>query len=197
MKIAALVLAAGKSSRMGFNKLLADVGGKSMIVRTVENISASRVNQIFVVTGHEAAQVQLAIKHLGVSFIHNQNFANGLATSVGIGIENLAKFNGALICLGDMPLVSAFIMNEMVEAFDPAQNRDLVIPVHQGVIGNPVLWGARYFAELRTLQGDRGARGLIQKYRQHATAIEVDDEAIALDADTPEALAHIKSVAGS
>ena len=196
MKIAALVLAAGQSSRMGFNKLLADVGGKPMIVRTVENISASQASQVFVVTGHEATKVELVLKRADVRFIHNKDFASGLASSVRAGIESLGKFDGALICLGDMPLVSPFSINKMIEAFDPAQNRNLVVPVHQGVIGNPVLWGVKYFAELRALQGDRGARGIIEKYRELATVIKVGDETIALDADTPEALAHIKSIVG-
>lgn len=194
MKIAALVLAAGKSSRMGFNKLLADMGGKPMILRAVENISASKVDQIFVVTGHEAGKVELALKHTDAKFILNKDFSSGLASSVKAGIEHLGHFDGVLICLGDMPLVSAGIIDRMIGAYD--SGRGLVFPIRKQTIGNPVLWGPKFFPDLMNLSGDRGARSLIEQHRRQATEILIDDEAICLDADTPEALAQIKSIAG-
>jgi molybdenum cofactor cytidylyltransferase len=196
MKIAAIILAAGQSRRMGFNKLLADVSGKPLIVRTVENIAASKVQQVFVVTGHQAGEVATALVGFNVTLIHNSDFASGIASSIKAGIAGLNGFDGALICLGDMPLVSSAIVDEMIAAFDPEQKRELVLPVRKGALGNPVLWDGAYFPELLKLEGDRGARGLIEKYRAHATEIEIGDDSVALDADTPEALAQIKSIAG-
>jgi molybdenum cofactor cytidylyltransferase len=196
VKIAALVLAAGKSSRMGFNKLLADVGGKPIILRVVENISASNVAQVFIVTGHQAEDVELALAQAGVNFVRNKDYANGIASSVKAGIDSVMDFDGVLICLGDMPLVSPSIVEQMIEAFRPDQGQNLVLAVHAGEIGNPVLWGAEYFSELLNLNGDRGARGLVEKYRTNAVEISVRDECVMLDADTPEALAKLKSIAG-
>lgn len=197
MNIAAIVLAAGKSSRMGFNKLLADVGGKPLVVRTIENIVASKVSTIIVVTGHAAQEIELALAHANVKIVHNAGYASGLASSVKVGVGSARGFDGALICLGDMPLVSADIIDRMIAAFDPSQGRQLVVPVRHGEIGNPVLWGARFFPELKNLEGDRGARGLIELHRAELTEIMVADESASLDADTPEALAHIKSIVGS
>ena len=196
MNIAAIVLAAGKSSRMGFNKLLADVGGKTLLTRTVENIRASNVSRIFVVTGHQAADIELALAQSQVSFVHNADYAGGIASSVKAGVEAIQNFDGGLICLGDMPLVSASVIDQMIEAFDPSHGRDLVLAVRHGEIGNPVLWGARYFPDLLQLQGDRGGRGLIEAHHAAAIKISVSEEGVLLDADTPEALAKLKSIAG-
>ncbi len=196
MKIAAIVLAAGKSSRMGFNKLVADVGGKPLIVRTVENIATSKISKVFVVIGHEAADVELALAQSDVSFVRNRDYASGMASSVKVGVEEAHDFDGVLISLGDMPLVSTLVINQMMEAFHPEQRRDLVLVVRDGEIGNPVLWGAKYFPDLLNLQGERGARGLVEKYRSNATEILVSEEGVMFDADTPEALAKLKSIAG-
>lgn len=196
MNIAAIVLAAGKSSRMGFNKLLADVGGKPLVVRTVENIAASKASQIFVVTGHQAEDVELALARADVRFVRNLHHASGIASSVKAGVERVLDFDGALICLGDMPLMSSFIIDRMIEAFDPDHGRNLILAVCNGEIGNPVLWAARYYPALLQLEGDRGARGLVEKYRSEATELSVSEEGVMLDADTPEALAKLKSIAG-
>ncbi|MEO6607014.1 MAG: nucleotidyltransferase family protein [Aestuariivirga sp.] len=196
MKIAALVLAAGTSSRMGSNKLLADMGGRPLIMRTVQNILASQVNKVFVVTGHQSDEVKAALQSEEVEFAYNSEFASGLASSVREGVAVAKDFDGVLVCLGDMPLVSPQILDKMIETYDFAQGRDLVVPTYEGKFGNPVLWGSRYFPELAALRGDRGARELIDRYRERVIGIEVGDEAVALDADTPEALAHIKSIAG-
>jgi molybdenum cofactor cytidylyltransferase len=196
VKIAAIVLAAGKSSRMGFNKLLADLGGKPLIVRTVENIAASKADQVFVVTGHDADDLRTALAETKASLIHNPDFASGMASSVKAGVARVAEFDGVLICLGDMPLVSADIINQMIATFEPSHSRDLVLAVRQGSLGNPVLWGARYFPELLLLQGDKGARGLVEKFRQEATEISVSEAGVVLDADTPADLTQLKSIAG-
>ena len=181
---------------MGSNKLLADMGGRPLIVRTVQNILASQVNKVFVVTGHQADEIRAALQSEDVEFAHNSEFASGLASSVGVGVTAAKDFDGVLICLGDMPLVSPQILDKMIETYDFAQGRDLVVPTYEGKFGNPVLWGSRYFPELTALRGDRGARELIDRYRERVIGIEVGDEAVALDADTPEALARIKSIAG-
>jgi molybdenum cofactor cytidylyltransferase len=196
LKIAAIVLAAGQSRRMGFNKLLADVGGKPLILRTVENIEASRVEDVMVVTGFQADDLEAALRGARVRFVRNADYALGLASSLRVGVDAIQDFDAVLVCLGDMPLVSTAIINRMIDALLQEPGRGLVLPVRDGEIGNPVLWGQKYFPELLALQGDRGARGLIEKYRAEAIAVESDSDGVALDADTPQSLARIKSIAG-
>ena len=138
-KIMGLVLAAGKSTRMGANKLLADLGGKPLMRHCVEALLASNVKEIIVVTGNEAEGVKDALKPLAVSFIHNPQFAEGLSTSLKCGIEAVrADADGVLICLADMPLIDATTVNQLVSAFDTAEHRSICVPTYNGIRGNPV-----------------------------------------------------------
>ncbi len=197
-RVAALVLAAGSSTRMGSNKLLADIQGQPMIARTVERIAQSRVEKIMVVTGHQAEDVSSALQGQGVEFVHNVNFALGLSTSLRLGVSKVQNSCDAiLVCLGDMPLIEARDINRMIAAFNPTENRSIVVPVHGSKFGNPVLWGASHFANLMTCEGDRGARGLLENLREEAVEIAVEHEGVVLDADTPEALALIRSIAST
>ena len=195
-RIAAIVLAAGLSSRMGTNKLLVDLDGKPLLVRTLEEILSSKVEHVVVITGHQAAEVEAAISHLNVQIVYNPNYAEGLSGSVKMGISAVEDFDAAFVCLGDMPLVKAQDLNHMIAAFDVEEGRDLIAPVQGRKLGNPVLWGRNYFGQLQSLRGDRGARSLLEAQRQSITEIEIGHDGILLDADTPEALAKIKSLAG-
>jgi molybdenum cofactor cytidylyltransferase len=96
-----------------------------------------------------------------------------------------------------MPLIEALDIDRMIAAFSPADQRSIVVPVHERTFGNPVLWGSEHFAALMACEGDRGARGLLEKLKEDAIEIPVDTQGILLDADTPEALAAIRSIAGS
>ncbi len=195
-RIAAVVLAAGLSSRMGSNKLLVDLNGMPLLVRTILEIQASAVDHIVVVTGHQEAAIAAAISGLNVDMVHNPHYADGLSSSVKIGIASVGQFDAAFMCLGDMPLVKAQDFNRMIEAFDVEEGRDLIAPVQGRKLGNPVLWGRDYFKALQSLSGDRGARGLLEAQRDAITEIEMAHDGILLDADTPEALEKIKSLAG-
>src|SRR4051794_15668363 len=105
--LSAIVLAAGLSQRMGnINKLLLKDKGKTIIETTLENILASQVSEIIVVTGYEAENVKKAVKHLPVNIIYNENYAKGMTTSIHCGIER-AKESGYMICLGDMFTIAA------------------------------------------------------------------------------------------
>jgi molybdenum cofactor cytidylyltransferase len=189
-RVAAIILAAGKSSRMGHNKMLADFRGEPMIRATVQNVLASSVDEVVVVTGHQSDAVQSALAGLVVRFVHNPQFANGLATSLKAGIESVTA-DAAIICLGDMPLVTANTIDRLIAAFNPAENRTIVVPTHNGAFGNPVLWGAEHFATLSSLKGDRGARNLISRLKSDAVEIETGDSAVLRDADTPTALEQL------
>ena len=192
MKFAAVVLAAGRSTRMGANKLLADLNGRPVLATTIKQIQASGVDEIVVVTGHDAAAVATALSNTKVMIIHNPQYTGGLSTSVCCGIAAVKNFDAAFICLGDMPLIRSADMQRMMQAFNVEEGRRLIAPTYRGQLGNPVLWGQEYFKALMTLEGDRGARSLLEASRQQITEIAVEHDGILLDADTPEALEEIR-----
>ena len=192
-KVIAVVLAAGQSSRMGTNKLLADVGGEAMVRRTVDGIAAA-VDGVIVVTGRDADHIRRALDGLDVRFVHNPDFAHGLSTSLRRGIDAVpADADAALICLADMPLVTASVAARLVAAFNPAEHRSICVPVHQGERGNPVLWGRQHFEALRSLSGDRGARVLFDQYADDVVEVAIPDRSVLTDIDTPEALDDFRS----
>jgi len=194
-RIAAVVLAAGQSTRMGpNNKLLADLNGKPLIASTIGQIEASGVDHIVVVTGHQSGSVKAALKESTASFVHNANYADGLATSVRAGVAAVQDYDAAFICLGDMPLIRADDMRRMIAAFNVEEGRTLVAPVQGRKLGNPVLWGQEHFVSLMSLEGDRGARGLLEARRDQIVEIQVEHDGIMRDADTPEALAEIRKL---
>jgi molybdenum cofactor cytidylyltransferase len=189
--VVAVILAAGRSTRMGGpNKLLAELSGKPLVRIVTEQALASGASGVIVVTGHQAAEVEKALTGLKVKFVRNPDFAAGLASSVKSGIAAVpANADGAVVCLGDMPLVDAHLIDRLIEAFAPDRGNLIAVPVSDGRRGNPVLWSRRFFDELMTLDGDIGARHLIAKHNQAVAEVPVEGHGAFLDIDTPEALA--------
>jgi molybdenum cofactor cytidylyltransferase len=194
-RIAAVVLAAGRSTRMGGpNKLMADLGGRPLVRVTVEQVLASRANPVIVVTGHEQARVKDALAGLDVRFVHNPDYAEGLSTSVKTGIAAVpADADGAIVCLGDMPQVGPALIDRLIAAFDPERGALVVLPTVAGKRGNPVLWSRRFFSDLVQLEGDIGARHLLATYADAVAEVPVNDGAPLLDVDTPDTLASLQA----
>jgi molybdenum cofactor cytidylyltransferase len=190
-EIAAIVLAAGRSTRMGkANKLLADIDDAPMLRHVVEQLCATALGEIVVVTGHERERVETALAGLPVRFVHNPRCAGGMSTSLKAGIAALPKSAAAaLVALGDMPAVDSALVDRLVAAFDPGESRDLVVPVHGGRRGNPAIIGRRHFAAVKRLAGDIGARAIFAGAPDSVVEVPAGDDRIFLDLDTPEALA--------
>ncbi|WP_454916503.1 NTP transferase domain-containing protein [Xanthobacter sediminis] len=188
--VAAVVLAAGRGTRMGGpNKLLAEVGGRPVVRRVVEAALASCARPVVVVTGHQAERVRAALKGLDVTFAHNPDYRDGLAGSLAAGIAAVPPASpAALVLLGDMPLLEAATLDRLVSAFAPDEGRLVVVPVAEGRRGNPVLWSRRFFAELSALEGDVGARHLIAAHGEAVCEVKVAGPGTLIDVDTPEAL---------
>jgi molybdenum cofactor cytidylyltransferase len=193
--VAAVVLAAGRSTRMGGpNKLIAEIGGKPLVRIAAEQALASRAKPVIVVTGHQRERVEAALAGLPVRLVHNPDFAEGLATSVRTGIAAVPVVaDGAVICLGDMPQVDAELIDRLIAAFDPEKIALAVVPTFDGKRGNPVLWSRRFFPDLLALEGDMGARHLIGRYGEAVVEVPVTGKAAFTDIDTPEALDGIKA----
>ncbi|HTS42631.1 MAG TPA: molybdopterin-binding/glycosyltransferase family 2 protein [Xanthobacteraceae bacterium] len=194
-KIAAVILAAGRSTRMGGpNKLTAEISGKPLVRIAAEQALASRARPVVVVTGHERDRVEAALKGLNVQRVHNPDFAAGLSTSLKAGLAALPHdIDGAIICLGDMPQVRADLIDKLIAAFDPERGALVVVPSIAGKRGNPVVWSRRFFPELMALEGDVGARHLIGRYPEAVVEVPVSDKAALIDVDTPEALVAVRA----
>lgn len=190
-RIAAIVLAAGQSRRMGgANKLLIPVDGEPLLARVVEAVLRSKARPVIVVTGHQAEAVRAALVARDVIIAHNPDYAEGMSTSVRVGLEALPQgIDGALICLGDMPRTDPAMLDRLIDAFNPLEGRAIGVPTYRGKRGNPVLWAARYFPELMRLAGDVGARHLIGDHAEAVYEIESQDRSVVVDLDTPEAFA--------
>jgi molybdenum cofactor cytidylyltransferase len=189
-QIAGLVLAAGRSTRMGGpNKLLEEINGKPLVRIATEQVLASRARPVIVVTGHQTERVERALAGLSVTFVHNPDFADGLSTSLKAGVAAMPQeADGAVVALGDMPQVTPALIDRLIGAFDPERGALVAIPTIEGKRGNPVLWARRFFPDLMAVEGDVGARHLIGGYGEAVVEVPVEDAAALTDVDTPEAL---------
>ena len=193
--VAVIVLAAGRSTRMGGpNKLLAELEGKKLVRIATEQARASKASDVIVVTGHQGDLVEQALAGLDVKFVRNPDFASGLATSVKAGIAAVpSEADGAVICLGDMPQIDAGLIDRLIDAFAPDRGHLIVVPVAEGRRGNPVLWSRRFFPDLMAIEGDIGARHLIGRYSEAVVEVPVTGNGALVDVDTPEALRGVKA----
>lgn len=197
MTAGAVVLAAGSSSRMPTHKLLLPFAGKPLIRHAVEAAAASRAAPVVVVTGHAAAAVEAALQGLGVWIVENKDFSKGLSESLKCGLGSLPPAcEAAVILLGDMPLVTAGLIDALIAAFDPARGRAICVPVRGGRRGNPVLWGRQFFPELLALDGDAGAKRLMALHEDVLHPLEVADDAAFIDIDTRDDLGRASLVLG-
>ena len=197
--VAAIVLAAGRSSRMGpHNKLLQPVDGTTIIARVAHAAIASGANPVIVVTGFEGDRVEEALGGMDVTFANNPNFDEGMSASIKVGLKALpASSDGVLILLGDMPEVDPNDLKALMAASANEGREAICIPMRGRRQGNPVLWGAAYFAEMMRLSGDAGAKQLIAMHQQHVIEVLVQSDGIFADVDTPADLARLKTKLGA
>ena len=190
--LAAIILAAGLSRRMGENKLLLDADGRPMVRHAAALCQAAGFSPIIAVLGHQAAQVEPALAGLPVQCVLNESFATGMASSLITGLAALpAETAGVLVCLGDMPGITVDDILTLRAAFAPENGRAICIPVHGGRRGNPVLLGRQIFADISGISGDQGAKPIIQKHAALVAEIPAGP-GVLMDIDTPEAYAALK-----
>lgn len=184
----ALVLAAGLARRMGGpNKLLADYRGRPLAAWAVDAAVASRAARVVLVTGRDGDDVADAVgADPKLTRIHNSTPENGLSSSLKLGLAALADVDAAAILLGDMPGVDAALIDALFDRFTP--DAYAIVPEIDGDIGNPVVLSREAIAECATLEGDRGARRLIEQNSARVLRVPVDTRAVQHDIDTPEDL---------
>ena len=195
-RVAAIVLAAGTASRYRAadpsiaTKLVALIDGVPVVRRVVEAALASGARPITLVTGHATPDVRAALEGLSVDFVANPDYATGMASSLRAGLAVLpAGVDGALVLLGDMPGVTAALLDRLIEAHAADPDRDAILPVHGGRRGNPVLLGRALFGPAMELRGDEGARRLLK--RAQVLEIDIADDAVLVDIDDPATLARL------
>lgn len=191
-RVAGVVLAAGTSSRFGTaNKLLAaaDDSDEPIVRRATLTLTATRLDPVVVVLGHEADRVATAVDGLDVELVRNEAYADGQATSVRAGVQAVrdrSDVDAVLIALGDMP----FVARETIEALLTAYEADVgaaLAAAHDGDRGNPVLFDRRYFDALCDVEGDVGGRRLLFEGDRSA-CVAVDDPGVRRDVDEPDDL---------
>ncbi len=182
------------------NKLLvADGAGVAMVARVAAACCASLADEVVVVLGHQAVAVGAAVRAVapGARFVVAEGYAEGMSASLQAGVGALgAEVGAALVCLGDMPLVSAGEMDRVIGAWCHAAGRLIVVPTFEGRRGNPVLWDRRFFGEMAGLRGDVGARGLFGLHAGVVCEVALAGDGVLVDFDTPESLGERSSDSG-
>ena len=202
-RVTAVVLAAGESRRMGRNKMLLPWGESTVLGRTLDNVRASVVSDVIVVTGHEREEVEAVVALAGrtqigddattavsIQVVHNSDYAKGMLASVQAAVRALPPATEAiLVVLGDQPMVEPQTIDRLLAAY-AASPAGLVAPYVGERRGNPVLIDRRYFAELLALPPEAAPRALLGRHADDVLAVAVDSEAVLHDLDRPEEYAH-------
>ena len=182
--VSAIVLAAGESKRMGTLKQLLPFGGSTIIEQVVNNTLESEVNEIIVVLGHQAKRIASRIAGKPLKIVLNRDYHQGISSSIKCGLNHISKTSdGVMIFLGDQPLIGKEIINKLVKEFATARH-GIVTPVYNMRRGHPVIFAAKYKPELSRLEGDIGAKKVIEAHPEDILEVEVNSESIISDIDT-------------
>ncbi len=198
---AAILLAAGRSSRMGQgqHKLLLPLGDRPVLLHVVETVLASQARPLVIVLGHQAEQVRTLLTpyESELTTVENPDYQQGMSTSLRKGIETLMSsypsVNGALIVLGDQPLMTSHILDSMIETKQNTGKR-IITARYRGKRGNPTLFDASLFPELMEMTGDEGGRKVLERYRQEIATLDMDEDMPNYDVDTWEAYQQVVAI---
>ena len=189
--IAAVVLSAGESSRMGSPKALLPISGVPFIEEIVRALKGTKIDRIIVVLGHHAEEIRKRIAHLPVTFVVNRDYAKGQLSSLIVAIRSLAaektteKVDGVLVHLVDHPFISPALVDHMIDRFYETKKL-IVIPRYGGRRGHPVIFSSRLFPELLSAPLEKGAKVIVHAHRDETLEIETDFAGVTIDIDTPE-----------
>jgi molybdenum cofactor cytidylyltransferase len=186
--IAAVVLSAGESSRMGRPKALLPIAGQTFIEKIVSALEHTSVGKIIVVLGHNAEEMKQRIKQLAVEILVNPEYRLGQLSSLQVAVRRLQSdenCDGVLVHLVDHPYVNPDLVNLMAQRFFES-GKLIVVPRHRGQRGHPVILSRKLFGELLNAPMDEGAKAVVNAHRDETLEIDTDDEGVTIDIDTPE-----------
>ena len=159
-----------------------------MIRRAAESLLGGGATPVVCVTGHDAASVREALAGLGVEFLHNPRFEEGMSTSLVAGIRRLQDSSGVVVMLGDMPWIPQSVVRDLISAFHAAGPRAICVPTRGSRRGNPVLWPSHYFDSILSVTGDQGARALLERFKGTVVSVPVETDGVFRDLDDPASL---------
>ena len=193
--IAALILAAGESRRMGRDKALLSFGGKTFLRTIIDNLRYAGIESITVVLGHNSGIIQRAVDLSGVRVVVNREYERGQTSSLQAGLAAAVteQPEGVIICLVDHPAVSAEVILRLKEQFQ-ATRPIALIPTHKGEHGHPVVISPKLFSELLSQAPGEPANITIRRYRDVTEFLEVDDRGVLLDVDEPRTYEHLEEI---
>jgi molybdenum cofactor cytidylyltransferase len=182
--VSAIVLAAGESRRMGRPKQLLRLGDRTLLDLALDNVRNSSVEEIILVLGSSAAEIQQQVSTHGVKIVVNPAYQEGMASSLRAGIAALdASSQAALIVLADQPCLRPTTLDRLID-HHRSKRPHIVIPTYKGFRGNPVLLDCSVFSEVMEIRGDIGCRAIFGSHTENIDKLEVDDPGILLDVDT-------------
>jgi len=184
--ICAIVLAAGLSRRMGVQKLLLPFGGKTVIAHIVDQLLASTIDEVYVVTGHEAERISGELSDRAVSIVNNPDYESGMLSSVRCGLRALPEqCKGVLVALGDQPSITSKLIDRMLQSFETIEKR-ILVPFYNGRRGHPILFSGLYREEILTHYDDVGLRGLLHAHPDEVFELTVSNSSVLSDMDYPQ-----------
>jgi len=182
--ISAILLTAGQSKRMnGENKLSKEIQGIPLIKHSVKNILASSIDELIVILGYQKDIMEKLIdKNEKIKIIFNKDFESGMASSIKTGLDNLSEKSEAFfICLGDMPMVSHDIYNQLIKSKD---NKEIIVPTYKGQQGNPVLFNKSMKEKIMDTMGDVGAKKILELNKDKISNLEINNQSISKSFNT-------------
>lgn len=183
--VAAIVLAAGRATRMGSQKVLLELKGRSLVQRVADAALCSRAAKTIVVVGYEAGPVKDQLVGRPVTVVVNPDYAAGMSTSLQAGIRAAGACDAALILLGDQPYVTATLLDRLIEAFRET-GKAVVRPLAGDRPANPVLLSAALFPEILAQQGDVGGREIVARHASEVCLVRLVDPTLVVDIDSPQ-----------
>ena len=182
--VSAILLAAGEAKRMGKLKQLMPLGNSTIVEQTIDNLLSSKVHEVIVVVGYRAEEVIRRIATKPIKIAVNPIYQQGMGTSIITGLSQVdSRAQAIILVLGDQPFVDSQTINRLMDEFD-THDKGIVIPVHQGRRGHPIIFSLKYRAQLSELKGDIGGREIIREYPDDILEVTVDCEGINIDIDT-------------
>lgn len=184
--ISSILLAAGESKRMGMPKQLMPFGDSTILEQTVDNLLSSRVDEIIVVLGCRAEDIEKRIAAKPVKIAMNPAYRQGMSTSIVAGLALVDdRAEAVMFVLADQPFIDGKIINQLVDGF-ASNDRGIVFPSCRGSRGHPIIFSIKYRKELLELKGDIGGRQIIKEHPDDVLEIPVDSEGVSVDIDTTD-----------
>jgi molybdenum cofactor cytidylyltransferase len=192
MRISAIILAAGGSSRMGRPKQLLPLGASTVLAKTIETVRSAAVDELVLVLGAHAEAIRQQLPPEGLKVVMNPAYQQGMATSLCAGLAAVdEQSDAALIVLGDQPFIRPQTLNQIIAEYRRTRAQ-IIIPTCQGNRGNPVLLDRALFPEVMALEGDIGCRAIFPNHLEEIVKVEVEDAGILQDLDRPEDYDRLK-----